>query len=120
MWKKVNWKKPKKKIKVTDEDITAHAVVAGYDTIAATLALMSYKLADRDYVIEPRLPGEKPVYVEVNTSCWIPIYALHRDPQYYPNSDKFDPKRFSDENKNDIKRFTYLPFGAGPSGCVGA
>ncbi|KAF2894715.1 hypothetical protein ILUMI_11460 [Ignelater luminosus] len=105
----------KKKIKVTDEDITAHAVVAGYDTTAATLALMSYKLALNPDI---QLPGEKPVYVEVNTSCWIPIYALHRDPQYYPNPDKFDPERFSDENKNDIKPFTYLPFGAGSRGCV--
>ncbi|KAF2900432.1 hypothetical protein ILUMI_05749 [Ignelater luminosus] len=74
----------------------------------------------RDYVIQPKLSGEQPIYVDANTSVWIPTYAIHRDPQYYPNPDKFDPERFSEENKNDIKPFTYLPFGAGPRNCIGA
>ncbi|KAF2900435.1 hypothetical protein ILUMI_05752 [Ignelater luminosus] len=72
----------------------------------------------RDYVIQPKLSGEQPIYVDASTTIWIPTYAIHRDPQYYPNPDKFDPERFSEENKNDIKPFTYLPFGAGPRNCI--
>lgn len=50
---------------------------------------------------------------------WLPIYAIHRDPQYYPNPKKFDPERFSDENKGNINPLAYLPFGVGPRNCIG-
>lgn len=41
------------------------------------------------------------------------------DPNYFPNPKKFDPERFSDENKTSIDPFTYLPFGAGQRICIG-
>lgn len=50
----------------------------------------------------------------------IPVYGIHRDEQYYPNPDKFDPERFSDENKDNIVPYTFLPFGAGPRNCIGS
>lgn len=50
---------------------------------------------------------------------WIPVWGLHHDPQYYPNPEKFDPDRFSDENKHNINPLTYLPFGIGPRNCIG-
>nr|WDY85987.1 cytochrome P450 9AZ2 [Pagiophloeus tsushimanus] len=49
----------------------------------------------------------------------IPIHAIHRDPKYFPNPDKFDPERFSEENKDNIVPYTYLPFGFGPRICIG-
>jgi Cytochrome P450 len=49
----------------------------------------------------------------------VPVYALHHDPDYFPDPEKFDPERFSDENKGNIKNFTYLPFGSGPRNCIG-
>jgi hypothetical protein len=49
----------------------------------------------------------------VKDNIIIPIYSLHRDPQYYPDPDRFDPERFSDENKSKINPYTYLPFGTG-------
>ncbi|XP_049869418.1 uncharacterized protein LOC126369166 [Pectinophora gossypiella] len=50
----------------------------------------------------------------------IPMWAIHRDPEYFPNPDKFDPERFSEENKHNIKPFTYFPFGLGPRNCIGS
>lgn len=41
----------------------------------------------------------------------IPILPIHRDPVYYPNPMRFDPERFSDENKGSIDPDTYMPFG---------
>uniref|UniRef100_A0A1A9WIC5 Cytochrome P450 n=1 Tax=Glossina brevipalpis TaxID=37001 RepID=A0A1A9WIC5_9MUSC len=49
---------------------------------------------------------------------WIPIAGLHRDPNYYKNPEHFDPERFNEENKNNLKPFTYLPFGMGPRNCI--
>lgn len=42
---------------------------------------------------------------------WIPMYAIHYDPEMYENPEKFDPERFSDENKHKIKSRSYIPFG---------
>jgi cytochrome P450 len=48
-----------------------------------------------------------------------PIYAFHQDPQYFPDPDRFDPERFNQSNRHNIKPFTYLPFGSGPRNCIG-
>lgn len=47
------------------------------------------------------------------------VYGLHHDPKYFPNPEKFDPERFSDENKKNILPGTYIPFGSGPRYCLG-
>ncbi|ESO10629.1 hypothetical protein HELRODRAFT_96929 [Helobdella robusta] len=51
----------------------------------------------------------------------IPIYAIHNDPEFWPEPHVFKPERFSPENWNpstsDPLRF--MPFGAGPRNCVG-
>lgn len=52
-------------------------------------------------------------------SIIIPVYALHHDPQYYPNPDKFDPDRFTEEAKASRPRTTFIPFGDGPRQCLG-
>ncbi|KAF2899545.1 hypothetical protein ILUMI_06619 [Ignelater luminosus] len=74
----------------------------------------------KPYTIEPVLPNEERVTLERGTNIWISAYALHRDPKYYPDPEKFNPERFSDENKQTIKPFTYLPFGLGPRNCIGS
>uniref|UniRef100_A0A0K8TUK8 unspecific monooxygenase n=1 Tax=Epiphyas postvittana TaxID=65032 RepID=A0A0K8TUK8_EPIPO len=48
----------------------------------------------------------------------IPIWSFHRDPQFFPNPTKFDPERFSEENRHKIQPFTYSPFGVGPRNCI--
>ncbi|MBV9100882.1 MAG: cytochrome P450 [Candidatus Dormibacteraeota bacterium] len=47
-------------------------------------------------------------------------YTLHRHPRYWPDPDRFDPRRFMDERaERDRPAFTYIPFGAGPRTCIG-
>ncbi|XP_054273744.1 probable cytochrome P450 6a14 [Macrosteles quadrilineatus] len=67
----------------------------------------TYQVPDSDLVIEK---GVKVI---------VPVYALHRDPKYFPEPERFDPERFSTENKQKIIQGTYLPFGDGPRICIG-
>jgi cytochrome P450 family 9 len=64
--------------------------------------------------------GQYDFIIEKGKFCWIPIYALHFDEQYFPNPQKFDPERFSDDNKKKINTGAYLPFGIGPRNCIGS
>ncbi|CAH1400046.1 unnamed protein product [Nezara viridula] len=57
--------------------------------------------------------------IEQDTMIIIPVWSLHHDPQYFSDPDKFDPTRFSQENKDSIVPYTYLPFGEGPRMCIG-
>ncbi|XP_074049663.1 thromboxane-A synthase [Macrotis lagotis] len=45
---------------------------------------------------------------------------LHHNPEYWPNPETFIPERFSQEARQQHLPFTYLPFGAGPRGCIGS
>ncbi|KAB0793925.1 hypothetical protein PPYR_13545 [Photinus pyralis] len=65
-------------------------------------------------------PTETPVFLQKHSHVICPIFAIHRDPKYYHNPDKFDPERFNDENRSSIHPYTYLPFGAGPRNCIGS
>nr|ACZ97407.2 cytochrome P450 CYP9A37 [Zygaena filipendulae] len=66
------------------------------------------KYATEDFIVRK---GE-----EIN----VPIWAFHRSPEYFPDPLKFDPERFSEENKHKIKPFSYIPFGIGPRNCLGS
>ncbi|MEL6536444.1 MAG: cytochrome P450 [Bacteroidota bacterium] len=49
----------------------------------------------------------------------LPIYHVHRHPQFWENPDQFDPDRFSPSNVQEIHPKAYLPFGSGPRKCIG-
>ncbi|XP_060866135.1 cytochrome P450 6k1-like [Metopolophium dirhodum] len=71
------------------------------------VATKTYTLPDESFVIEK---GQKLI---------IPMFSIHRDPKYYPDPLKFDPERFSTEQKSQRPNGTYMPFGDGPRLCIG-
>ncbi|XP_072748639.1 cytochrome P450 9e2-like [Anoplolepis gracilipes] len=77
------------------------------------------RLCTNSYELPPSQPGYKSVIVKPGSVIMVPVYALHHDPKYFLNPNKFDPERFSEENKDNIVPYTYLPFGHGPRKCIG-
>lgn len=57
--------------------------------------------------------------VEAGTLVAVGIYALHRDPDIWPDPDTFDPDRFSPENTAARDRWHFLPFAGGARSCIG-
>lgn len=70
----------------------------------------------KDYAYDD---GRTKFVIEKGSTVAFTIYGIHRDPKYYPEPEKFDPERFSEENKHKIIPGTYLPFGVGPRNCIG-
>ncbi|KRT83704.1 cytochrome P450 [Oryctes borbonicus] len=83
-------------------------------------AIGTDRVCSKPFTIEPQLPHEKPIHLKPGEIVFVPINGIHRDPQYFANPDMFDPERFSDENKDNIKPYTYMPFGLGPRNCIGS
>ncbi|KAL1509580.1 hypothetical protein ABEB36_004292 [Hypothenemus hampei] len=78
------------------------------------------RVCTKPYTIEPKYPDEKPVNFNVGDLLWLPTFGLHRDPKYFPKPEVFDPERFSDENRDQIIPYSYIPFGSGPRNCIGS
>jgi cytochrome P450 len=63
------------------------------------------------------LAGEK---VRRGSMIVIAPYVLHRHLLYWRNPNAFDPTRFLGEERDEIDRYAYLPFGAGLRTCIGS
>ncbi|XP_014217343.1 cytochrome P450 9e2-like [Copidosoma floridanum] len=83
------------------------------------VAPFTNRVCTKDHVLPPPMEGYPECSVERGMVLLLPIFGLHRDPKYFPKPDKFDPERFSDENRSKIEPYTYMPFGIGLRQCIG-
>ncbi|XP_051061442.1 cytochrome P450 3A31 [Phodopus roborovskii] len=81
--------------------------------------LRLYPIANRIERICKQDVGMDGVLVPKGSVVTIPVFALHHDPQYWPEPEGFHPERFSKENKGSIDPYAFLPFGIGPRNCIG-
>ena len=73
----------------------------------------------RQVAVDYTFKGTK-ISIPKHMKVWIPAYAIHHNPDIYPNPDIFDPERFEDDAVSARHPMSYLPFGDGPRNCVGA
>lgn len=83
-----------------------------------SLAAATDRVCSKDYTLTDD-DGNTLFEFKVGDRVNIPISGLHLDEVYFPEPHKFNPERFSDENKDKLVPYTYLPFGAGPRNCIG-
>ncbi|MCV7367557.1 cytochrome P450 [Mycolicibacterium duvalii] len=57
--------------------------------------------------------------VQAGSLIALGLYALHHDPQLWPEPMVFDPDRFSPENVKNRDRWQFLPFLGGGRPCIG-
>jgi cytochrome P450 family 6 len=75
---------------------------------------LTMRKSNSDY----KVPGTMRV-IPKGVTVMVPILAIHRDPKYYPDPNKFDPERFDDGNCASRPAYTFLPFSEGPRICIG-
>lgn len=63
------------------------------------------------------LPGG--YVVKANCPAEVIVYAMHHNPNVYPDPERFDPERFSPEEEQKRSQYSWLPFSTGPRGCLG-
>ncbi|KAG4068765.1 hypothetical protein HA402_002456 [Bradysia odoriphaga] len=91
-------------------DMVVNEVMRKYPPIPNT-----FRKCNKDFLIpETNLVIPDGALVNLN------IFSFHRDPEYYPDPDKFDPERFTPENCKQRHPFTFMPFGEGPRNCIGS
>jgi cytochrome P450 len=65
-------------------------------------------------------PDGEVVEIPRNVTILVMPWTLHRHERLWQKPRAFMPERFLPENRDQIHRFQYLPFGAGPRICIGA
>ncbi len=57
--------------------------------------------------------------IKKGEQVWMIEWAVHRDPRWFEDPERFDPDRWAGDLQKRIPRYAYFPFGGGPRMCIG-
>lgn len=57
--------------------------------------------------------------IPAGTLLIISPFVTHRHPEFWTDSERFDPLRFDSDKLRSMHPYAYIPFGGGPRFCVG-
>ncbi|XP_063914293.1 cytochrome P450 4C1-like [Zophobas morio] len=60
-----------------------------------------------------------PYVFPAGSNLVVPLVLLHRDPEVWPDPEKFDPDRFLPDEVAKRHRCSYIPFSYGSRNCIG-
>src|SRR5580693_8062518 len=106
---------------VLDEAPLSHSDVPKFEfatqVIQETLRLYPpFWMIDRMAVADDRV-GD--LAIPRGSMVIVYVYGAHHAPRHWQNPESFDTDRFTKANDKLRPPFTFLPFGAGPRGCIG-
>ncbi len=59
------------------------------------------------------------VGIPAGADIFISPYFMHRHKDFWPEAEKFDPDRFTEQNVKQRHNLAFVPFSAGPRRCIG-
>jgi cytochrome P450 len=90
-----------------------------YLTMVSKEAMRLYPAASvisRRSAAECEIDGHRmPAGSDILIAPWV----THRNPDLWPDPDRFDPERFTPQQEADRHRYAWFPFGGGPRACIG-
>jgi cytochrome P450 len=57
--------------------------------------------------------------IAAKSICILSPYVMQRDARWFPDPDRFDPERWTQEAREARPKFSYFPFGGGARVCIG-
>ncbi|KAH8377622.1 hypothetical protein KR093_006318, partial [Drosophila rubida] len=89
------------------------------ETLRKYPALVSLtRVAAQTYKFHDKYTNQE-VVLERGTKVYIPVNAIHNDPDIYPEPQEFRPERFEAEACQQRHPMAFLGFGDGPRNCIG-
>jgi cytochrome P450 len=75
------------------------------------------------WILTRRVLRDMPVsggVLPADSILFVSEWVIHHDPRWYPDPERFDPERFTEEATRGRPEHAFFPFGAGRRGCVGS
>jgi cytochrome P450 len=107
------------------------AVLGERDPIPGDYAELAYtgRVLDESLRLYPPVGriGRRPIgdyriggrLVPAGAAVFVSPFVTQRDPRWWPDPERFDPDRWTDEAGSRRPRYASFPFGAGPRSCIG-